>query len=489
MTQKKSTRKRINWLFTAVEADPFVKVGGLGDVAYALPHALRNLHPNEVDGNDIDIRLAIPCHSSVCQSVEEILDKITFEVDTNLGKVTTTVYVTEINGLPIYIISSPLIPQNDTVYSTDTYADGLKFLFFSQATLGLVNKLNWDLDVIHVNDWHTAITPYLMNVKNNNRRKAAKARSILTIHNLPFMGSGAENAIEDLGIPYSHDKHLPGWARKLPLPIGIASSDHIIAVSPTYAEEILTPEFGCGLEDYLGTRKSALSGIINGLDTHQWDPATDMEILARYSIDTLYERSNNKHVLQNELNLPIDPDIPLLAFIGRLTHQKGIDLIIDALRLCRTCSWQAIILGKGDINLEKQAIQLEAEFPDRVRTIVQYDSRLSRRIYAGSDILMMPSRYEPCGLAQMIAMRYGCIPLARATGGLKDTITDISDPLNATGYLFSREKAREMADTLQNAFEDFKSKPKWHVLQTNAMRKDFSWHRSALKYADLLLKK
>lgn len=487
MNLHQSNGKKIASLFTAVEADPFVKVGGLGDVAYALPHALRNLHPEEIGGYKIDIRLAIPCHSSVCETVNCLLEKITFEVPTNLGLIPTIVYVTEINDLPIYIISSPLIPQETSVYSDNNYVDGLKFMFFSKATLELVNIMGWSPDIIHVNDWHTAITPHLLQIQKDKGEFPRNTKSVLTVHNLPYLGTGTEKALIDLNIPTNSNNELPPWARKLPLPFGLAKSDRIVAVSPTYSEEILTPEFGCGLETFLSTRKEALSGIINGIDTNLWNPATDNKILANFSINNINERKNNKHNLQNENNLLLDPEIPLLAFIGRLHHQKGMDLIIEALRICAETSWQAIILGKGDPVLEMQAIQLQSEFPDRIRTIIRYDSQLSHKIYAGADMLLMPSRYEPCGLAQMIAMRYGCIPIARATGGLKDTIIDFEDHVNATGFLFEEESGQALATTILKAFGVYKNKPQWHILQTNAMQKDFSWHRSALKYADLYL--
>jgi starch synthase len=487
MDQVLTKTEKINVLFSAVEADPFVKVGGLGDVAYALPYALRNLHPEDINNHEIDIRLVIPCHSFSCDFQDTFTERTVFDVKTAMGDIPTTAYSTEINGLPIYIISSRLIPQDTSVYTSDDYVDGLKFLFFSQATLALVKHLNWQPDIFHVNDWHTAITPYLIDLQKSNGRSEGRMKSVLTIHNLPFLGTGTEEAINDLGIPFSSNSKLPVWARKLPLPIGLSASDKIVAVSPTYANEILTPEFGCGLDKYLSMRKNSLSGIVNGIDTQLWNPATDSEILARYSIHNLYERQNNKHVLQNELKLQLDPDIPLLAFIGRMSHQKGIDLIIDGLRLLKGVPWQAIILGTGEVKLEKQALQLESEFPDNVRTLIKYDSKFSRRIYAGADMLLMPSRYEPCGLAQMIAMRYGCIPIARATGGLKDTISDVSKSLNATGFLFEEESGQALADTILKAVETYKNKPGWHIMQTKAMQKDFSWHQSALKYTRLYM--
>jgi len=481
-TSKKSSQ--IKCLFSAVEADPFVKVGGLADVAYALPQALRSLSPEDTDGHSIDVRLVLPCHSTACLAVENIENRITFDVLTKMGPIKTIVFETAINGLPIYLISSPLIPKDTSVYSTDEYHDGLKFFFFSMASLELAKLLKWQPDIVHVNDWHTAITPHLFHHQNHSDSFFAGSKSVLTIHNLPFMGTDTEQAMKDIGIPFRNDIHLPTWARKMPLPIGLSASDQIIAVSPTYAQEILTPEFGCGLEDYLSSRKESLFGIINGIDTDLWNPETDKDIFTRYSVENVSERKNNKHALQKEMAFSLDPDIPLLIFIGRMDFQKGIDLILDGLKLCKDLPWQLIILGTGNPALETAARQFETEHPDKVRAVVRFDSKLARRMYAGADILLMPSRYEPCGLAQMIAMRYGCIPLARSTGGLRDTIIDLSANHTATGFLFAQSTKKSFADSIRKACAVYNDKPMWNMMQINGMNKDFSWHKSALSYAE-----
>ncbi|MCE5207043.1 MAG: glycogen synthase [Chloroflexi bacterium] len=487
MSEFSADRKRIKCLFTAVEADPLVKVGGLGDVAFSLPNALRNLHPDEIGGHEIDVRLILPCYSTACHSVSESSRKTHFDVMTGLGVIPTTIFMTEIKNMPVYLISSDLIPQNTSVYTSDSYKDGLKFLFFSQAALQLAITPGWDMDVLHANDWHTAIIPYLLKGGKRTGIYPKKMKSILTIHNLPFMGAGTQTALRDLGIPFSNDRKLPAWARRLPLPMGLSASDRIVAVSPSYASEIQTPEYGNDLNDFLNSRSDRLSGIINGLDTELWDPSTDHELNVQFSTQTLPDRHHNKTVLQKELALEENSDIPLLAFIGRMDQQKGIDLIIDALRLLTKQSWQAVLLGTGNTVLEKQALQLQTDFPDKVRAIIKFDSHLSRRIYGGADILMMPSRYEPCGLAQMIAMRYGCVPLAHATGGLIDTITDYGQNIDATGFLFEDCTATELAKTIKQALNVYKIKPEWIKLQRNGMKKDFSWHQSALSYANLYI--
>ena len=481
------SNKQIRCLFSAVEADPFVKVGGLGDVSFALPNAIKSLSTAENLSCQFDIRLMLPCHSTACHSVENMANRIDFAVPTKLGLITTSAFITEINRLPIYLISSPLIPSDTGVYSQDNYNDGLKFFFFSMATLYLAKELGWQPDIVHVNDWHTAITAHLLDGLKTTDEFFHNIKSILTIHNLPFMGSGTENAIQDLGIPFRDDALLPDWARKIPLPMGISACDHIVAVSPTYAQEILTPEFGCGLEKYLRGKQQSLSGIINGVDVHAWNPATDQQLFVPYSAATLPDRKNNKHVLQNEMNLPIEPDIPLLIFIGRMDQQKGVDIILKGLHLCKETQWQAIILGTGNKELENEALRFQEEFPDRVRAIIRFDSKLSRRLYGGADILLMPSRYEPCGLAQMIAMRYGCVPLARSTGGLKDTILDYRECDKPNGFLFGKPEPHDFSETLNTAISIFQNKPLWQQIQLNGMAGDFSWYRSALSYAKLYL--
>ncbi len=479
--------KKIFCLFTAVEADPLVKVGGLGDVAFSLPNALRQLHPDEIGGHQIDVRLVLPCHSTACHAVEEGSFRIDFNVPTAMGVIPSQVFLTYIQEMPVYLISSELIPQGTSVYTSDIHRDGLKFLFFSQAVLELSRAMDWDLDVVHVNDWHTAVIPHLLKRGKRAGVYPKKLKSLLTIHNLPFMGAGTQEAMRDLGIPFSNDRHLPAWGRRLPLPMGLSASDRLVAVSPSYAEEIKTPEYGNDLYDFLNLRADRLSGIINGLDTRLWDPATDRELLVRFTTDTLADRIQNKLALQKELGLEENAGIPLLAFISRLDQQKGVDLIFDALKKITRQTWQAVILGTGNAALENQARQMEEDQPDRVRAAIKFDTRFSRRMYGGADILMMPSRYEPCGLAQMIAMRYGCIPLAHATGGLIDTITDAVQPENATGFLFEEGTATALAKTIQKALRLYKDKSTWEKMQINGMNRDFSWHQSALKYANLYL--
>jgi starch synthase len=308
---------------------------------------------------------------------------------------------------------------------------------------------------------------------------------ILGVHNLPYLGAGADSALEAFNLPPAVGSRLPKWAQHMPLPLGLLAADRIVTVSPTYSREILTPEFGSGLHQFLRTRSDRISGILNGIDMERWNPETDSALVANFNQEELTARAANKAALQKEFDLQADDRIPLLAIISRLDPQKGIDLVPDALRQIRRMAWQAIILGTGSPELEEAVRRLEGEFPDRVRAAIRFDGILSRRMYAGADALMIPSRYEPCGLTQMIAMRYGCVPVARATGGLRDTILDYQESPESTGFLFKKASSPALAGALRRALKVYNDRDAWSSLQKRGMSQDFSWERSAREYLKL----
>jgi starch synthase len=301
------------------------------------------------------------------------------------------------------------------------------------------------------------------------------------------MGAGTDAALETFGIPPVQDNRLPEWGAFQPLPMGLATADLITTVSPTYAREILTPEFGCGLQNFLQARASDVSGILNGLDEQSWDPATDPALRVRFDSTSLEKRRSNKQALLHEFSLPPNMDLPLLILISRMDWQKGVDLAIDSLRMIAGLPWQAILLGNGDPTLEAAIRHLEAEFPYRVGAAIRFDAQLARCMYGGGDMLLMPSRYEPCGLAQMIGMRYGCIPVARATGGLRDTIIDQQSPDISTGFLFEEATPEALSAALRRALSAYSDREDWQARQQFGMRQDFSWERSARTYAQLYL--
>lgn len=472
-------------LFMASEAAPLVKVGGLGDVAGSLPMALRDLQPPAWSGPRLDVRLVLPLHNVIKQQVKLSRPVAEFLLITPAGEQPVKVYLTHVASLPVYLVDGPPIAPDNRVYSTDSLLDGEKYIFFSLAALEMTRHLNWKPDIIHANDWHTSATLYALDLRRKQEPYFESMRSLLSIHNLPFMGKDAEAAVAKYGLPRSREKKLPTWARQFPLPLGLQSADQINAVSPGYAKEILTPEFGCGLQDFIKTRQNDLTGILNGLNQVDWDPSTDSALASRYDRADLSKKVPNKAALQNEFNLPFEADVPLLVMVTRMDQQKGVDIAVNGLRLAADLNWQAVILGTGDSHLETSCRSLEAEFPDRVRTLIKFDVGVSRRMYAGGDILLMPSRYEPCGLAQMIAMRYGTVPLARATGGLRDTIRDDPTLTGSTGFLFDEAQPEAFSESLRRALYAYPDREVWESIQIHGMEQDFSWEKSAIAYAQL----
>jgi starch synthase len=472
----------INVLFLAAEAEPYIKIGGLGDVAGALPKAIHNCTIGQPEQDKVDIRLVLPYHFAIKQRgfAPKYLGE--FSVDTLNGSVACQVYRDESLDIPVYFLDGEPIDEKSPVYSPDPIYDGYKFVFFSLAALKLPEFLDWRMDILHANDWHTATAIYALYKSDPH----PSTRTIYTLHNLPYMGTGVQQALTDYGLPPVDDPSLPVWARHTPLPLGLLYADKIVAVSPHYAEEILTPELGCGLDDFLKTRQSAIMGILNGLDTEKWNPETDPAIERPFSIETLPAREENKTALQNQFNLTQDGSIPLLTLISRMDPQKGIDIVLRGLAYCQDLPWHAIILGTGNQVVEEMAKNLEIAYPDRVRSVIKFDNTLAHQLYAGADMFMMPSRYEPCGLSQMIAMRYGCVPIARETGGLVDTINQITRKVDGgTGFLFKDPYPSTFASVLKRAIRLYHKPEAWEKIQKNGMRMDFSWEKSAHKYIDI----
>ena len=480
--------KTIKVLFMASEAEPFVKVGGLGDVAGSLPKALREINVYNGQNISLDVRLVLPYHGAIKHKPIDPELIASFEIDYNNKCLPVNIYYTDYSGIPVYLVDGEKIPADAPVYSGDNPIDTDKYGFFSMAALLMTRLINWEPDIIHSNDWHTALTPSFIKHLQHNLHINPKPRSLLTIHNLPFFGSPADHLFNDYGLPFSPDLHQPIWAQRLPLPIGITAADKINAVSDTYAQEIMTPEFGCGLNDYLLTIKDKISGILNGIDYSQWNPNIDQLITSQYTPDTITNKQHNKAALLDQLGFkPSNIDIPLLGIIGRLDYQKGIDIAIEGLKSITHLPWNLVILGTGSQQLETEIIKFTSEFPDRIKSVLRFDVPLSHHIYAGADLLLMPSRYEPCGLAQMIAMKYGTLPFARAAGGLKDTITSHTPTTSGNGFLFTNATSSSFAEALQHALNVYDNKQVWVNMQINAMSEDFSWKQSALQYTELYL--
>lgn len=463
----------INVLFLAAEAEPFVKIGGLGDVAGSLPRMLKNISNDEIK---FDVRLVLPQHAVI--KAEPLKPAGIYSIPRGSLEVAVEAFEGALDGIPVYFISGEPIRASGSVYSSNNKLDAEKYVFFSLAALELPNQLDWKPDIIHCNDWHTALAAYGNLVKRWEDKKRRVA-SVVTIHNLPFLGPDVKEILEAYGVPLANTD-LPDWARVLPMPLGLWASDAIVAVSPTYAREIVHEEFGSGLQDFFRNRTETLRGILNGLDTASFDPETDSALQVNYNADTLSRRLQNKAALQTKLGLPVNADIPLLGMVSRMDPQKGVDIALKGLRMLKKQVWQFVLLGAGDPKLEALAKKLQQDMPDRVRVETRFDSKLARQIYAGADIFLMPSRYEPCGISQMIAMRYGSVPLVRGVGGLHDTVTD-----SETGFVFVEANVKAFNDAIRRALNLLPNRSSWETLQKAGMALDYGWQASAQRYGEL----
>jgi starch synthase len=486
------TEKPLRILFLSAEAAPLIKVGGLADFAGSLPARLRRM------GHDV--RLVLPLHPALRPLVAGIQPVARPAVSARGSSMQAEVYRIEAGGEPVYLVDGPPLRASDAIYHADSGRDAPKFVFFSLAALELARSQAWKPDIVHTNDWHTAAANLWLAGRGRQDRFFHGARSILSVHNLPYFGQNAGWALAQfgLGVPehvpaarpasdaaeYDRFAALPFWAHATLLPLGIAAADRIVMVSPTYAREILTPEFGAGLEEYLRTQQDRIEGILNGLDQEIWDPATDANLESNFDPAKIERRADNKVALQRAMSLDPDPSAPLLGMVTRLNEQKGIDLALPALECWCAGGNQAVILGAGDPYLEQQCRAFAARHPGRAAVEIGYHDRLASLIYAGSDGFLIPSRYEPCGTSQMIAMRYGSLPIARAVGGLIDTVRDASQE-DGTGLLFADASPTAAAMALGRADEILRRPERRNELQLRGMRRDFDWARSAEAYVSL----
>ncbi len=460
-------------LFLAAEASPLIKVGGLGDVAGELPPALSRL--------GIDIRVAIPRYAHLAAHVAGMRPQVRVDVPRPSGPLPAEIFELPTDGGRLWLVGGEPVERAPGVYG-DAAADAAKFIFFALGALQACRATGWSPDVVHAHDWHTA--PALAWLRTVAEGWATTA-AVLTVHNLPFMGSGGGDALGEYGLQAANEPLLPEWARSLPLPLGMVHADWITTVSPGYSAEIQTAAYGCGLEAFLASRSDRLRGILNGIDPTVWDPAGDSSLESNYDLSSLDDRRPNKSALQTALGLPVEARIPLLAMVTRLDAQKGVDLVLEALTRLADRPWQLVLLGSGDLAIEDRAREFAARRTRQVGFVPAFDPTLARRIFAGADVVLAPSRYEPCGLVQLIAMRYGAVPLVRATGGLKDTVAPYAVGGNGTGFLFGPAEAQALSEAISAALEVYSDQRRWRGLQRRGMARDYSWSRSAQAYANL----
>ena len=416
--------------------------------------------------------------------VSDVLNDLLVEVGPD-WTVPAWVKSIEMDGVTVLLIGSDSYFQ-DAHDSASIYSPGIDpYLFFSHAVLDVAKKLNLAPDVIHCNDWHTGLIPVLMREKKFN--ELSRTASVFTIHNLAYQGEFDRDLLDRMGLPQRlfNAHQLETWGRLNFLKSGCVYADHVTTVSPTYAEEIQTPEFGCtleGLMKYLAAN-GRLTGILNGIDQDSFNPEIDPALPANFTAEDLSGKFTCKARLLSELKLPVRPSTPLLGIVSRLSEQKGLHMVADLIPLFTKLPAQLVIQGLGDPAIATRLRELAAKYPKTFRFVEEFDADLAQRIYAGADMFLMPSAFEPCGLGQMIAMRYGTVPVVRKTGGLADTVFD-----GKNGFVFEEMEAADLWQALLRAQEEYRRLADWGHFINAGMASDHSWTESASSY-ELLYKK
>jgi starch synthase len=474
-------------LIASPEVFPFIKTGGLADVTGSLPKALKKL--------GVDVRIILPKHKGIEEQGFPIKYKnYKYSCPISQGYIDGEIAITEYDGVTAYLVEKDEYYYRDYLYSTpdgDYLDNAERFIFFSKSILEAIKVTGFVPDVLHCNDWETALAPMFLKTLYKEEPVLKNVASLFTIHNLGYQG-----------IFWQYDMHLlnVGWEYFAPdyleffgninfLKGGIVFSDIINTVSRKYSEEIQTPEFGCGLDGVLQTRKSDLYGIINGIDYEDWSPEQDSHIPAHYDNHDMKNKKICKKLLQETFGLPVAEDLPLICTISRLADQKGFDLIASSLEEMLSYGTQYIILGTGERKYHDLFMELSKNFPKSFSLKIAYDNKLAHLIEAGADMFLMPSRYEPCGLNQLYSLRYGTVPVVRGVGGLEDTITDFTkEPERGTGFKFYNYSEKEMLDAIRKALRVYENKDTWVSLMKRCMSEDFSWQRPAKEYKGLYKK-
>ena len=470
-----------NILMLASEAVPFIKTGGLADVAGSLPKALKE------DG--VDVRVIMPKFGKI---PEEYRDKMEHVYDGELNVAWRSKYVGldkyELDGVTYYFVDNEEYFNREGFYGYDDDAE--RFSFFCRAVLNLLPAMDFWPDVINTNDWHAGLVNVFLKLEHMGDERYEKIKTVYTIHNLKYQGVFPKNVMADvLGLDwkYFNNGDLEFYDAVNFMKGGIIYADHVTTVSKTYANEIQYPYFGEHLDGLLRARQNDLTGIVNGIDYDAYNPSTDKMIFKNYDDTTLDRKRDNKTELQNKLGLPVDRNVPLVAIVSRLVEPKGMDLIVRMMdEILQHEHIQLVVLGTGEKRYEDWFKGLAWRFPKEVSTNIYFSNELAHRIYASADIFLMPSNYEPCGIGQLIALRYGTIPVVRLTGGLRDTVTQYDKYTGkGNGFVFENYNAHEMMYSLKRALSAYENYEIWHRIQENAVHSDFSWKNSAKEYEAL----
>ncbi len=478
--------RALSVLFIASEVAPFRKTGGLADVVGALPKALKQ--------RGVDARVVMPLYGGVAWDQQERLDG-SLAVPMYSGLVRAGVRLGCLPGsdVPVYFVEHHRFFDRPYLYGPpgDAYPDNLeRFTFLSRAALELCKAIGFTPDVLHAHDWQTALVPVYSNTVEWGNPLHGCA-SVFTIHNLAYQGVHEAGAmfITGLGREHFNSDEFEHFGDINLMKAALRHSTMLSTVSPTYCREIQTSALGCGLDGELGRRGGDLRGILNGIDTSEWNPATDPHLAATYDATRLDQKALCKAALQKELGFPIAPRVPLFGLIGRLTHQKGFDILAQCLPRLLDWNIQMVLLGSGDSDAEAFFAEVAWHRGDRFRAVIGFDNALAHRIEAGSDFFVMPSRFEPCGLNQMYSLRYGTLPIVRRTGGLADTVENYDESRGTgTGFCFDDLTPEGLTNTIGWALSTYHDRPgHFQNLQSQGMAQDFSWARAAAAYEALYL--
>lgn len=464
-------------LYATSEALPFAISGGLGEVAGSLPQALRK--------RLVGCRVVMPLYGTVDPKLKETMKFIThISVPVAWRRQYCGIFEARAGGVIYYLIDNQYYFKRDGLYGH--YDDAERFAFFSRAVLEIIPIINFKPDIIHCNDWQTALTPFYYTTMYAKREGYENIKTILTIHNIQYQGSYGKELIDNvIGAGMEHVSLLEYDNGVNLMKAGIECANVVTTVSPTYAKEILDPWYSHGLDTILKERSWKIRGILNGIDTESYNPETDSDIYAFYSVDDMKNKAVNKRMLEERLSLPQKENTPVIGLVSRLVSHKGLDLVKEILdNFLSKNDVQVVVLGSGEWQYENFFKEMLEKYPEKFSLTLGFVPELARKIYAGSDIFLMPSKSEPCGLSQMVALRYGAIPVVRETGGLKDSVTDSGDG-KGNGFVFSSYNSGDLLNTLKRACDGYSNKKGWEILVKRAMECDNSWGKSAKEYMRL----
>lgn len=463
-------------LYATSEAKPFAASGGLADVAGSLPKALRV--------RLVGCRVVLPLYESVPQELRETMTFLTsFSVPVAWRRQYCGVFEAKYNGVIYYLLDNQYYFKRPGLYGH--YDDAERFAFFARAVIEMIRYIDFKPDIIHANDWQSALIPVYYSLFYAGQEGYEDIKTVFTIHNIQYQGKYGMEILEDVfGIPQSARSIVEQDGCVNLMKGAIETADRVTTVSPTYAGEILDPWYSHGLDSILRLREWKLSGILNGIDTDEYNPETDPQIYRHFSAEDPSGKAENKRALQERLDLPQTADLPLVGMVSRLVTHKGLDLVKYVMDELLSDSIQMVILGSGDWVYENFFREVQGRFPDKFRYCAGFVPELAQKIYAASDIFLMPSKSEPCGLSQMVACRYGAVPVVRETGGLKDSITDCGDGFG-NGFTFKTYNANDMLCAIRRALGAYANQNDWPILVERALRSDFSWGRSANEYMRL----